>query len=123
MAARKFLEISSARDYLDILIRAGLIAGLVIFCYEIFRPFLGVMLWAVILAVTLHPLNARIAGALRLSPGKAAALLVLLALLCLIVPLAFLGESIASSVQLALHSAQEWKLEIPRPPRPCKAGR
>nr|WP_256595928.1 AI-2E family transporter [Pseudomonas sp. RW407] len=115
MAARKFLEISSARDYLDVLIRAGLIAGLVIFCYEIFRPFLGVMLWAVILAVTLHPLNARIAGALRLSPGKAATLLVLLALLCLIVPLAFLGESIASSVQLALHSAQEWKLEIPPP--------
>ena len=112
MAARRFLEISSARDYLDVLIRAGLIAGLVIFCYEIFRPFLGVMLWAVILAVTL---NARIAGATGLSPGKAAMALVLLALLCLIVPLAFLGESIASSVQLALHSAQEWKLEIPPP--------
>ncbi|MEE9103874.1 AI-2E family transporter [Pseudomonas nitroreducens] len=117
MSSRKFLEISSARDYLDVLIRAGLIAGLVIFCYEIFRPFLGVMLWAVILAVTLYPLNTRIANGIGISPGKAATLLVLLALLCLIAPLAFLGESIASSVQVALHSAQDWKLEIP-PPTP-----
>ncbi|HCF4203408.1 TPA: AI-2E family transporter [Pseudomonas aeruginosa] len=115
MQNKKSLETLLSREFLDVLIRAGLIAVLAIFCYQIFHPFLSVMLWAVILAVTLHPLNRRISNTLRISPSKAALLLVLLSLLCLIVPLALLGESVANSVQTALHSAQDLELAIPPP--------
>ena len=42
---------------LDVLIRAGLITVLVLFCFQIFHPFLNLMLWAMILAITLYPLH------------------------------------------------------------------
>ena len=48
-----------SRELLDVLIRAGLILALVIFCFEIFKPFLHLMLWSVILAITLYPLQRR----------------------------------------------------------------
>ena len=46
-----------SRELLDVLIRAGLIAALVIFCYQIFSPFLQLMLWSMILTITLYPLQ------------------------------------------------------------------
>ena len=49
-----------SHDLLDVLIRAGLIAVLVIACYWVFHPFLNLMLWSVILAVTLYPLHAKL---------------------------------------------------------------
>ncbi len=39
------------------LIRAGLILALVMLCYRVFAPFLVLMVWALILAVTLYPLH------------------------------------------------------------------
>ena len=39
------------------LIRAGLILALVMLCYQVFSPFLVLMVWALILAVTLYPLH------------------------------------------------------------------
>lgn len=42
--------------FLDMFIRFGLILALASFCYTVFSPFLNMMLWAVILAVTLYPL-------------------------------------------------------------------
>ncbi|OLF54270.1 AI-2E family transporter [Pseudomonas chlororaphis] len=115
MTIRKPTTPLNARELLDVLIRAGLIAALTLFCYQIFQPFLGVMLWAVILAVTLNPVNRRMANAIGISPGKSALLLVLLILICLMVPLSFLGESLATSVQVALQSANEWNLTLPPP--------
>ena len=40
---------------LDVLIRAGLVLALALLCYRIFSPFLSLMAWALILAVTLFP--------------------------------------------------------------------
>ena len=39
-------EKALSRGLLDVLIRAGLIAVLVIVCYQIFHPFLDLMLWS-----------------------------------------------------------------------------
>ena len=50
-----------SRLLLDVLIRAGLILALVMLCYRIFSPFLVLMVWALILAVTLYPLHQALA--------------------------------------------------------------
>ena len=42
---------------LEVLIRAGLIFALAALCYQVFAPFLTLMVWALILAVTLYPLQ------------------------------------------------------------------
>lgn len=44
---------------LDVLIRAGLVLAPAMLCFQVFSPFLGLMAWALILAVTLYPLHSR----------------------------------------------------------------
>ena len=44
-----------ASRLLNVLIRAGLIGLLAALCYVVFAPFLTLMAWAVILAVSLYP--------------------------------------------------------------------
>jgi predicted PurR-regulated permease PerM len=55
------LEPRIAATLLEVLIRAGLILILAIICYQVFSPFMNLVVWAVILAVTLYPLHQRIA--------------------------------------------------------------
>ena len=50
------------RRLLDVLIRAGLILALAMLCYRIFSPFLVLMVWALILAITLYPLHQALAA-------------------------------------------------------------
>ena len=56
---------------MDVLIRAGLILAMAMLCYQIFSPFLTLMVWALILAVTIYPLHQALAskiGASKDSP-------------------------------------------------------
>ena len=56
----------AASGLMDVLIRAGLVLALAVLCYLIFFPFLHLMVWALILAVTLYPLHQRVAQRLSL---------------------------------------------------------
>jgi len=105
------------RALLDVLIRAGLVAALVVTCYEVFRPFLGLMLWAVILAITFYPLHGRLRHRLGLKPGHAASLIVLITLLILMVPIYLLAVSIGESVHagLELFDSGAWHIPAANP--------
>ena len=63
-------EKALSRGLLDVLIRAGLVAVLAIACYQILRPFLNLILWSMILAVTLYPLQGRLKGMVRPGAGS-----------------------------------------------------
>lgn len=104
-----------SRGLLDVLIRAGLIAVLVIFCFQIFRPFLNLMLWALILAITLQPLHERLRGRLGSSDGHTATLIVLVSVAILLVPIYLLGSSLADSVENALAMVKSGSFHL-RPP-------
>src|SRR3954454_23279925 len=106
---------------LDVLIRAGLIAVLVISCYQIFHPFLDLILWSLILAITLYPLERRLKGMLGNNEGRAATLIVLIAVGILIVPIYLLGTSMVHSVESALTTVKGGSFHI-RPPADSVAG-
>ena len=72
------LEERMASRLMDVLIRAGLILVMVLLCFRVFSPFLDLMIWALILAVTLYPMQAWLAARLEGRQGLAATLLVLL---------------------------------------------
>ncbi len=110
-----------SRASLDVLIRAGLIFVLVVYCYEIFRPFLHLMLWSVILAVTLYPLQRRLANTFGHREGRAATLIVLFAIAILLVPSWLVGVSMTQSVQSALVVIKSGGFQIP-PPDESVAG-
>ncbi|MCY1284238.1 putative inner membrane protein [compost metagenome] len=105
-----------SRNLLDVLIRAGLILLLALFCFRIFHPFLDLMLWAVILAITLYPLQQIFCRWFGGSEVSASTLIILIGLVILLVPVAVLGTSIAESVGDAVHAVQNRTLKIPLPP-------
>jgi predicted PurR-regulated permease PerM len=45
----------SVREFADTMIGLGFAAVLIILCIQVFAQFIGIMLWAVVLAVTLYP--------------------------------------------------------------------
>jgi predicted PurR-regulated permease PerM len=59
---------------LDVLIRAALIFALAALCYQIFAPFLTLMVWALILAVAMYPLHQVLARSVGGRQGLAATL-------------------------------------------------
>ena len=104
-----------ASGLLDVLIRAGLILALVMLCYQVFSPFLTLMVWAVILAVALYPLHQYLADKMGGKQGLAATILVLLGIALIVVPTAVLMSSLGDSVHQLIIDVQEDALEIPAP--------
>lgn len=115
MLLRPTSEKALSRGLLDVLIRAGLIAALVIFCFEIFSPFLHLMLWSVILAITLYPLQCMLRRRLGNRDGRTATLIVVFSIAVLMVPIYVLGNSMTESVEQALATVKEGRFQIPAP--------
>jgi len=106
---------------LDVLIRAGLILALALLCYRIFAPFLVLMVWALILAVTLYPLHQAVARRIGERQGLAATLITILGVVLIVAPTAMLLSSIGDSVQQLIRDVQHDTLQVP-PPRPNVAA-
>lgn len=104
-----------AKNLTDVFIRLGLIAFLVVMSVRIFSPFMGLMLWALILAVTLYPLHQRWANKMSGKQGRAATLLVLLGILVIGIPTAVLGSMFADFVQETHHAIENNTITV-KPP-------
>ncbi|WP_313953022.1 AI-2E family transporter [Accumulibacter sp.] len=110
------LEKRLSDKLLDVFIRAGLVLALVMLCYRIFSPFLGLMMWALILAITLYPLHQKLANGLGGKQGRAATLLVLAGIALIVVPTALLASSMGDSIHQLIASIKQNTFEIPAPP-------
>ena len=76
-------EKSLSKDLFETLVRFGLIVFLAIMCARVFAPFASLMIWGLILAVALEPLNAKLAAHMGGRRGLAATVLTLVGLLLL----------------------------------------
>jgi len=104
-----------ASGLLEVLIRAGLIFALAALCFQIFAPFLTLMVWGLILAVTLYPMQEYVAAKMGGRQGLAATLIVILGIALIVVPTAILMSSLGDSVQRLIHDVQSDALVIPAP--------
>src|SRR5262249_51750079 len=77
-------EQRDAAGLLEVLIRAGLILALVLLCLQVFAPFLHLMVWAVILAVSLYPLHQALARRVGGREGLAATAIVMLGIVLIV---------------------------------------
>lgn len=106
-----------SRSLLDLIIRVSLIGGLAYWCYRVAEPFIGLLLWSIILAVTLAPTHRHLSRWLGGRPKLSALLLVLLMLLAFIVPGVLLTRSLIETLpQLLSHGNGPPLLRIPDPP-------
>lgn len=108
-------ERALSRGLLDVLIRAGLIAVLAIFCFQIFRPFLDLIVWSVILAVTIYPLQIRLRRRLGNRDGRAATLIVVMAICIIAIPAYLLGAAMVDSMENAIALVRQEGIHIPPP--------
>ncbi|QSX78784.1 AI-2E family transporter [Agrilutibacter solisilvae] len=100
---------------MDVLLRAVLIILLAVFCFRFFHPFLSLMLWSIILAVTLYPLQRLLSRKWSLGNGWTATIIVVAAILILAVPALLLGDSLLTSAVGALKMLEGDKIHIPPP--------
>ncbi len=114
------LEHLVASRLLDVLIRAGLILAMAMLCYQVFSPFLTLMVWALILAVTIYPLHQSLASKIGAKQGLAATLLVVFGVVLIVAPTAMLMNSLGDSVHQLVNDVQNNSLKIPAlHPRCC----
>lgn len=93
-AAKKFLS----SEFMDFCIRLGLIVIVVVACTRVFAPFIPIMLWGIILAVSIYPVFLSVAARTGWSEGRVATLIVVLGILLLGVPAVLLGSSFATHI-------------------------
>lgn len=109
-----------SRDLMDLFIRLGVIVALVALCLRIFAPFMGLLTWALILAVALYPLHQWLANRLGGRQGRAATLMTLVFVLVIFVPTAILGSSFAGQMFDNYSKLESKELQV-RPPKPSVA--
>ena len=104
-----------SKDLMDLIIRVGLIAFVVVMSVRIFAPFAGLMLWALILAVALYPLHRGLAARIGGRQGVSATVLVVAGLLLIGIPTVMLGSSFAERIQDTYTALENQTVTIPTP--------
>ncbi len=99
-------------------IRIGLIALLVIWCFQVVRPFISPIVWGIILAIAIHPAYRRLSRVMGGREQLAAAILVLATLLLLIVPSVMITTSLVESATELAGKLQEGEIKVPPAPAP-----
>lgn len=107
--------------FMDMFIRFGLILALASFCYTVFSPFINMMLWAVILAVTLYPLHQYFATRLGGKQGWASTLIVLLGIVLIVAPTVLMISSLAESASAMIDKLSGQSFAVPPPPEKVAA--
>ncbi|QDF74256.1 MULTISPECIES: AI-2E family transporter [Shewanella] len=96
-------------------IRIGLLAILVIWTYDIVRPFLVPALWGGIIAVALMPLTHRLERLFKGRRGLAATVVALIGIALLVTPFVVVSGSIFDGVSTTLKVVQSGEINLPEP--------
>jgi predicted PurR-regulated permease PerM len=116
---KELVDLISTRLF-DVLIKLGLCIALVALCYRVFSPFLTLMIWALILAVTLYPLHRTLVRKVGGKQWLAATILVILGSVVIVAPTALLMNSLGDSVRELVHGVQDHTLTIRAPKESIK---
>ncbi len=101
-------------------IRLGVLAAVLIWCFQILQPFILPFLWAVIIAVALHPLYHKLVRLLNGHSVFAALFVTLGSLVILMIPTVMLTKRLIKNVAVLADEFRQGKLEIPPPPDAIK---
>jgi len=109
------------RKALEATIRIGLLVLLVLWCFEIVKPFIVPVIWGIIIAVATFPGYRRLLPPLGDRRGLAAAVVVVLMLVLLIGPTIMLADTLVAGAQQLAKGLGDGTLRIPPPPESVTA--
>lgn len=104
------------RDLTDLFIRLAVVGLVVFVSFKIFNPFMGIMLWALVLAVTLYPMHQKLSVKLGGSQGKASTIIVLVGALLIGGPVVMMADSLSIYAQQTQASIKSDTFSISKPP-------
>src|SRR5262245_37272332 len=99
----------------DITIKLVALAALLIACYLIVEPFVALVVWASVLAISLYPPFLSLKKAFGGRGGAAATTITVLFLVLLIAPIVWMSISTGLSLEGLGHRVQSGELTIPPP--------
>jgi predicted PurR-regulated permease PerM len=97
-------------------IKIAVVAVLVVLCYSVISPFIGLMAWGIIIAVAAYPTYLKVEKRLNGRRGLSATIMTILMLLVVIVPVWLLAGTFISGISELAGKLQEGTLVIPPPP-------
>jgi predicted PurR-regulated permease PerM len=104
------------RKMMDLLIKIGLLIGLLIWCFLILRPFFMIALWGLIIAIALFPLynwlKKKFGGRRKLT----SVVITLGLILILLIPMYMLGGTLFRGIVYLRDMANNEQLTVPAPP-------
>lgn len=120
MAEKAAPRVSVSR-IVDIGLPVLLVALLIALCIQLLLPFVGLLLWTIILAVCFSPLHSRLMKKRGLRSRTSAIIIGVLVSAVILVPTAIAAFSAAKSVPSIVASANSGTLDIPAPPPGLKS--
>ncbi|NRB39219.1 MAG: AI-2E family transporter [Pseudomonadales bacterium] len=115
MSAQENPSQTFTKHAIEACIRIGLIFMLVAWCFDIVKPFILPIVWAMIIAVATYPLFLRWRAFLGERNKLAAITLTLFALSLIVVPAVILSTGLYESAQILAINLEKGNLDIPDP--------
>lgn len=110
----------SGEEVIQLVIRLGLLALLIIWTFVLIRPFVPILAWSAVLAVAFYPVFSGLAKWLGGRPRLAAAILTIINLAIVIGPATWLGLSAVAGVRELADALNTGELVVPSPPERVK---
>jgi predicted PurR-regulated permease PerM len=104
------------RRIIEAAIRIGLAFLLVLWCFNLVRPFILLVAWGTIISVAVYPMFEKLQSVLGGRHKLAATLMALIAIALLVIPSVMLSESAIETSQTLARQMKEGTLGIPAPP-------
>ena len=106
----------TTRKVVDVLLPLVLIALLIALCMQLLLPFVGLLVWTIILAICFQPLHARLMRKRGMSGRNAAIVIGLLLSGLILVPTAIAATSAASTIPKLVAAIETGNANISPPP-------
>jgi hypothetical protein len=104
------------KELTHVIIQLTIIGFLLVMAYKIASPFLGLILWGLVLAVALYPLQRKLVKRIGGREGKSATIIVLIGLLLIGVPTVMMGLSSVEYVENGRTALESGTISIKPPP-------
>ncbi len=110
----------SLQNIIEIVIKVGLVLLLILLCFMIIKPFVLIVVWGVIIGVMIHPFFVWVCNRMGNRVKLAATLTTFGLILILVVPGAFLTDSLVDGVQAVRQYLTSNETYIPPPSEDVK---
>jgi predicted PurR-regulated permease PerM len=101
---------------IDIAIRIGILALLIAWCFQILRPFITLVVWGAIIAISFYPVCMKFSALLGNRIKTASSIMIVVSLLILILPSIKMVGSLVDGMTYLNDQIQSGEFNVPPPP-------